>query len=98
MSNLNPSGNSASSSQLQINKDLHKFIQEQSKKMIKKIENFIQIQTELMEFRIFLSLHADRKEMQNIVTSIRKNRDTLWTKLLKENNGNKKKAMDYFYQ
>lgn len=98
MENFCLNGNSANNFSPQIDKDIHKFIQEQNKIIIKKIENFVQIQSELMEFRIFASLHVDRKEMEKITTNIRKYRDDLWFKLLKENNGDRKKAMDYFYQ
>lgn len=88
-----------------LSRDLHNFIQNQTKetqerinKEFEKIKHFAEVQNELTEFRLFLSLHADKKEIKRVADKLRQNRELLWEDLLKKNKGDAKKARDFFYE
>lgn len=81
----------------ELEKGIHKFIQEKTSEITKQVIHFSKIQSELVEFRLFLSIHANRKKMKEITDRIRKDRDNLWANLLKKYNGDEEKARNYFY-
>ncbi|MEK6953318.1 MAG: hypothetical protein AABX29_09995 [Nanoarchaeota archaeon] len=81
----------------ELEKGIHKFIQEKTNEITKQVIHFSKIQSELVEFRLFLSIHANRKKMKEITDRIRKDRDNLWANLLKKYNGDEEKARNYFY-
>ena len=89
--------NQVSSNSPMLEKEIHKFIKEKTNEITKQVIHFGKIQTSLIEFRLFLSIHANRKKIKEITESIRKNRDDLWKGLLKKYDGDKGKARDYFY-
>ena len=81
----------------ELERGIHKFIQEKTSEITKQVIHFSKIQSELVEFRLFLSIHANRKKMKEITNKIRKDRDALWRELLKKYEGDEEKARDYFY-
>jgi len=88
-----------------LTRDLHNFItnhtqetQEKINEKVEEIKHFSEVQSELTEFRLFLSIHADEKELKKISDEVRKDRDKLWKDLLRKNKGDEEKARDFFYE
>lgn len=82
-------------------KEIHRFMEQNAKQLekdVEKLKRFIEIQTKLTEFRLFMTLNADKQEIENITKRIREDKRKMWDKLLKKYKGNKEKAMDYFYK
>ena len=83
--------------QSQINKQVHNLVNEFSERMMAKIQEFTQIQTELMEFRIFSSLSKNDKEIKELIKSHNKEKKESWESLMKKFNGNEKKVIESYY-